>query len=208
MRTEMSDDFSQRIRRCAKRIEESGVAALAGLFDLSSQRLTRLAVTITRNQHDAEDAVQAALLKVADEPQRLAAAQQPWPYLLRMVRNEALMILRKRKKIFALTSLNDLLTQRTVDQAEQEEQFQAVWAALRTLPAEQSEVVVLKIWEELTFLQIGQVLEITPSTAASRYRYALAKLSRKLRASPTQARTGMLAPSNLAHSQSGKGDAS
>lgn len=172
--------LSENVRICAQRINESGVSALSGLYDLTSQRLVRLAVTITRNQHDAEDAVQTALLRVADEPNLLSRADQPWPYLLRMVRNEALLILRRRKKAFTLTSITDLVTQRYVDQAEQEEEFQQVWKALRKLPVEQSEVVVLKIWEELTFLQISRVLEISPSTAASRYRYALEKLARKL----------------------------
>ncbi len=161
-------------------LNETGVAALAGLFDLTSMRLVRLAVTITRNQDDAEDAVQSALVRVADHPCRLKNAEEPWNYLLRMVRNEALMILRRRKRSLRLSSLLDLRTRVDVDEAEQQETFRAVWSALRKLPVQQSEVVVLKIWEELTFAQIGEVLEIAPSTAASRYRYGLEKLSRKL----------------------------
>ncbi len=53
--------------------------------------------------------------------------------------------------------------------------------AMRTLPAEQSEVVVLKIWEEMTFAEIAEVLSVPPATAASRYRYALEKLAAQLR---------------------------
>jgi RNA polymerase sigma-70 factor (ECF subfamily) len=64
---------------------------------------------------------------------------------------------------------------------EQEDTHRAVWLALRTLPIEQSEVVVLKIWEGLTFAQIAEVLSVPAATAASRYRYALAKLSSQLR---------------------------
>ena len=45
---------------------------------------------------------------------------------------------------------------------------------------EQVEVVVLKIWEELTFAQIGHILDISPNTVASRYQYAIAKLTRRL----------------------------
>ena len=41
----------------------------------------------------------------------------------------------------------------------------------------QAEVVVLKIWEEMTFAQIANILEISSSTAASRYRYAIGKLT-------------------------------
>ncbi|MEI6121290.1 MAG: sigma factor-like helix-turn-helix DNA-binding protein [Opitutae bacterium] len=40
-------------------------------------------------------------------------------------------------------------------------------------------VVVLKIWGDLTFDEIGEQLSISPNTAASRWRYAMEAL-RKL----------------------------
>ncbi|MCC7338890.1 MAG: sigma-70 family RNA polymerase sigma factor [Pirellulaceae bacterium] len=165
------------MQQCADRLSELGVAALSGLFDLTSTRLVRLAVTITRNQHDAEDAVQSVLARVASAPRLLSRADEPWHYLLRMVRNESLVILRRRRRTLTLVGLTDLLTRTSVDQAEQEESFRAVWLALRRLPVRQSEVVVLKVWEGLTFAQIGDVLAVSPATATSRYRYALEKLS-------------------------------
>jgi RNA polymerase sigma-70 factor, ECF subfamily len=144
-------------------------------------RLTRLAVAITRNQHDAEDAVQATLIKVLANNAALLHSKTPWPYLLRMVRNEALVILRKRKKWSILDGLSDLLTRRNVDTLEQEESMKAVWTALRRLPTDQCEVVVLKIWEDMTFAEIGSTLGIPATTAASRYRYATLKLEQMLR---------------------------
>ena len=54
-------------------------------------------------------------------------------------------------------------------------------AALDSLPPEQKAVVLLKIWEELTFAEIAGVLDIPANTAASRYRYALDKLQAGLR---------------------------
>ncbi len=158
------------------------MSALSGLFDLTSQRLVRYAATITRNQHDAEDAVQATLVRVAGQMHFLCEAHDPWPYLLRMVRNEALLILRRKKRWSLIANLSDLLTRRLVDEVEREESHRAVWTALRTLPTEQAEVVVLKIWEEMTFAEIGQILEVSTFTAASRYRYAMLKLSHKLTA--------------------------
>ncbi|MEZ6149916.1 MAG: sigma-70 family RNA polymerase sigma factor [Pirellulaceae bacterium] len=171
------DAFTTQVQQCADRLSELGVAALSGLFDLTSTRLVRLAVTITRNQHDAEDAVQSVLARVASAPRLLSRADEPWHYLLRMVRNESLVILRRRRRTLTLVGLTDLLTRTSVDQAEQEESFRAVWLALRRLPVRQSEVVVLKVWEGLTFAQIGDVLAVSPATATSRYRYALEKLS-------------------------------
>ena len=184
----MDDYFSDRVRDYAERIAESGAAALSGLYDLTATRLVRYAVTVTRNQHDAEDAVQTALVRVAGEPRLLYRAERPWPYLLQMVRNESLVIVRRRKRWSVVLNLSDLLTRRSVDEVVQEEKHRAVWLALRTLPIEQSEVVVLKIWEQFTFAQVAEILGVSPSTAASRYRYAMKKLTTMLEASEAEVR--------------------
>ena len=175
-----SISFSEQVRDCAERMAENGVPALAGLFDLTSRRLVRYAATITRNQHDAEDAVQSALARVTARAHFLCSARQPWPYLLRMVRNEALVIIRRQRRWSLVENLSDLRTYRLVDELEQEDSYRAVWSALRSLPTLQAEVVVLKIWEDMTFAEISEVLELSTHTVASRYRYAMAKLSRKL----------------------------
>jgi RNA polymerase sigma-70 factor (ECF subfamily) len=45
-------------------------------------------------------------------------------------------------------------------------------------------VVTLKIWGELTFEEIAQVLEVPANTAASRYRYGLEALRKTLKGLP------------------------
>jgi RNA polymerase sigma-70 factor (ECF subfamily) len=110
----------------------------------------------------------------------LASADSPWAYLLRMVRNEALVMARRKQRTVDANNLTDLVTLCRVDKLEQEETHRAVWSALRMLPPEQAEVVVLKIWEEMSFAEIGQILETSPNTAASRYQYARVKLARYL----------------------------
>jgi RNA polymerase sigma-70 factor (ECF subfamily) len=51
---------------------------------------------------------------------------------------------------------------------------------LAELPVEQREVIVLKIWQRRTFEEIGELLQISPNTAAGRYRYGLQKLKGRL----------------------------
>jgi RNA polymerase sigma-70 factor (ECF subfamily) len=58
----------------------------------------------------------------------------------------------------------------------------AAMRALEKLPGEQREVIVLKIWHEYTFEEIGELLELSPNTAAGRYRYGLQKLRTHLHA--------------------------
>jgi RNA polymerase sigma-70 factor (ECF subfamily) len=60
-----------------------------------------------------------------------------------------------------------------------------VETVLRQLPAEQAEVLVMKIWGGLTFQQIAEALGLSPNTIASRYRYALARLREALTEEPS-----------------------
>ena len=52
--------------------------------------------------------------------------------------------------------------------------------AVDRLPREQREVLVMKIWNDLTFAEIAETLGISQNTAASSYRYALAALKKDL----------------------------
>jgi RNA polymerase sigma-70 factor (ECF subfamily) len=68
---------------------------------------------------------------------------------------------------------------------EDDERRARIEAALQELSKEQAEVLVMKIWGGLSFPQISAALEIPPNTAASRYRYALARLREQLAEEPT-----------------------
>ena len=56
------------------------------------------------------------------------------------------------------------------------DELERVNSAMRQLPPEQREVIVLKFFHGMTFNEIGKVAGISPNTAASRYRYGLDKL--------------------------------
>ena len=160
-------------------LREGNRSALTRLFDLAGPRLLRYAETLTKNRADAEDAFQSAMVRVAQKPLLFASAETPWAYLVQIVRNEALKIIARKR---VSSSLQQLLNawrppECLVEQSESREQVQD---ALRKLPTEQAEVVVLKIWEGFTFAEIATLIGESPNTAASRYRYALEKLSRFL----------------------------
>jgi RNA polymerase sigma-70 factor (ECF subfamily) len=65
---------------------------------------------------------------------------------------------------------------------ERREREAAVEAGLRALPAEQREVLTLKMWGGLTFREVAETLGVPLNTAASRYRYAIAALRERLAA--------------------------
>lgn len=175
-----ASDFQARFRACVGVLTQQPDRALTELFDLAAQRLVRFAMTITGNQADAEDALQGAFSRIAFRPRLLARADAPWPYLIRSVRNEALRIMQKRRGAGSEGAEREATADRVEDLIVQEERADQVRRILKSLPKSQYEVVILKHWEELTFAEIAEALELSQNTVASRYRYAMEKLQRSL----------------------------
>jgi RNA polymerase sigma factor (sigma-70 family) len=128
---------------------------------------------------DAEDVVQEAFIRFWRARDRVA---DPVTFLFTCVRNCALDWQRERRRQIrregsaARSEREPMFT----GSLEQDERRVAVEHALRRLPDEQREVLAMKIWGGLTFPQAAEALGISANTAASRYRYALAKLREQL----------------------------
>lgn len=128
---------------------------------------------------DAEDVVQEGFVRFWRTRER---ARDPAAYLYACVRNCALhwqrsgMRRSRREEAAARPEAETLFT----GPLEQDERRVAIAAALASLPEGQREVLVMKIWGGLSFPQIAEALGMPANTAASRYRYALAKLREQL----------------------------
>jgi len=102
---------------------------------------------------------------------------QPEHYCLRSFRNRALNY--KRSLWRRLT--RELESQRWFERSSGEDPAErAAMRSLATLPLEQREAIVLKIWHGYTFDEIGALLGTSPNTAAGRYRYGLQKIKRQM----------------------------
>src|SRR5436305_6736672 len=132
-----------------------------------------------RSAPDAEDVVQEAFVRFWRRNLRIKNRA----LLYAAVRSAALDLIRRdsRRARREVEVFGD--TERTVQpQFEQMDDSQReLVAALDRLPRDQREVLVMKIWNELTFAEIGEALAISHNTAASRYRYGLENLKRTLR---------------------------
>ena len=72
-------------------------------------------------------------------------------------------------------------TQGTLPDDGDEKRFrEEVERSITQLPVEQQLVVQMKLWDELTFAEIAEVLKVSANTVASRYRYGIAKLKEAL----------------------------
>jgi RNA polymerase sigma-70 factor, ECF subfamily len=144
-------------------------------FGEHAPKLLLFARQSARSEADAQDLVQEALLECW---QRNTGVTPPMPLLFATIRRRAIDLARREdRRVTRERAVAVDETEPWFDAtAEQREWSRLIQGALAELPPEQREVVVLKLWGGMTFAQIGEVLAISPNTAASRYRYALAEL--------------------------------
>lgn len=123
---------------------------------------------------EAEDVLHETFLALM---QRQELPREPENYCLRSFRNRALNYKRSLWRRFT----RELESRRWFETRPDETAAErAAMQRLASLPPEQREVIVLKIWNQCTFEQIGALLDISPNTAAGRYRYGLQKIKSQL----------------------------
>lgn len=145
----------------------------------------------TRRPEDAEDVLQEALVKLAkkEDEGTFVGGQEAWlPFLYTQIRREAIDMGRRndRRKKREDTVVED---EKIVETGEahwfegggyEEERKTILERALKELPKKFSEVIVMKVWGGRTFAEIGEILDISMNTAASRYRYGVEALRKRL----------------------------
>jgi len=147
---------------------------LDGIWDLYGSELYAVALWRCESIEDAEDAVQEVFVRLARRPDILSRAKNPRAYLLRMVRNAAVDILKRKPKATGLEINPDLF--RLKPDFEERVDARHALEALHRLSGKQREVILMRHVIELSFREIGRICGIPTFTAASRYRLAIARL--------------------------------
>ncbi|GAB4157886.1 MAG: hypothetical protein Tsb009_35040 [Planctomycetaceae bacterium] len=125
-----------------------------------------------------EDVVQVAFIRLCE--------QNPLPenmvgWLYRVVRNGAISASRStNRRRHHERSVADTTKTWFENYESHELDAQAATDALKQLDIEEREIIVARIWGGLTFDQLAELMEISPSTAHRRYEQALKVLRRKL----------------------------
>jgi RNA polymerase sigma-70 factor (ECF subfamily) len=155
-------------------------------------RLLLFARQQTRCHEDAKDVFQDALVKLVEKIRsgEFVGGQEAWqPYLYTAIRRLAIDLSRRsdrRKRREEGASADeeaepfDAFSSWFESESSDDETREKLEQSLKQLPAKFSEVILLKIWGEQTFAEIGETLGISQNTAASRYRYGLEALKRQL----------------------------
>jgi RNA polymerase sigma-70 factor, ECF subfamily len=177
----------QTMRRVAFSLRVKGIRAEEWKQWLAENggRLLLFARGWSNTREDAEDLVQEAILRLWHNQKEKGDGPPDLPLVFSTIRFCGLSHhrseKRRRKREDSVVYLNDFQDVWLDPMMEDDEDADVLRDAVQGLSQKLREVVVMKTWGGLTFLQISEALAISPNTAASRYRYALEQLSHALR---------------------------
>lgn len=129
-----------------------------------SGSLLRTAYLLTGDHQRAEDLVQTTLTKVYLRWPRVSRMDQPGGYARRILINQASSRRWWRSSRELSSTVPELATDGYADQVATS---RTVWNAVLTLPPRQRAVVVLRYYEDLSEVEIAEVLGMAPGTVKS-----------------------------------------
>ena len=140
------------------------------LYESKAAELILYGRALGLSHAEAEDVLQETFVALMQRPQPPLLLEH---YCVRSFRNRALnhrrsLWRRLTRELEARSWFENSSAERPAERA--------AMRSLAQLPVEQREVIVLKVWHNYTFEEIGRLLEISPNTAAGRYRYGLQKI--------------------------------
>ncbi len=145
------------------------------MFEAQAAKLILYGRALGLSHAEAEDVVQEVFLELL---RRAKQPEQPERFLVRAFRNRAFnhrrSLWRRIAREFESVSWFEASPDTTAAE-------QRAMNLLAGLPAEQREVIVLKLWHGHTFEEIGTLTDVSPNTIAARYRYGLLKLRATLK---------------------------
>lgn len=152
---------------------------LARLIEQFGTDIYRLARSIVSDEALANDVVQETLLRAWGSMDRWPEGDVPRAWLLKVARNQAISMLRKRRdEPMEPESLTNVATsdRSTADVVNDRVAVERFWAALESLDPQTRSIVVMREISDLSYEEISEVLNLPLPTVKTRLFRARRKL--------------------------------
>lgn len=184
LRIDAEDPHADLVRRARR----GDAAAAEDLARRHRRPAYFFALQLLGNRDDALDVVQDALLRFFSTLDRFDARRPVRPYLFRIVRNRVYDLHRRRRvrkhdSIEAAADDEDSAPLQLVDDdvdiegdARHKQLQRRLWSALHELTSAHREIIVLRDYQDLSYAEIAEALDIPLGTVMSRLHGARKKL--------------------------------
>ncbi len=139
-------------------------AALEKLYHCYKDPVYNLCFRLVGNNDDAQDAMQAAFVCAFRFLPRFRGESSLKTWLYRIATNEALQLLRKRKR--TPVALDDRVG--CADRSSEVAERALIEAALQCVKPEHKVILILRFWEALSYEEVADVLRLPLSTVRMR----------------------------------------
>lgn len=151
--------------------DEGALAWFAEVIDAHLDAMHALARYLMRDAHDAEDAVQDAALRALRHARTFGGGDER-AWLLTIVRNRCLSLLRRRRRAAPMTALDEDLQGGSDADIEAEllgrMSHDDIVRAMNALPDEFREVLVLRELQDCSYQEIARITSVPVGTVMSR----------------------------------------
>ena len=169
------------------KIQQDDEPAFGEFVRRYQRRFYRLAYGYLHNHDESLDAVQEAFIKIYKARATWEPRANPYTWAYRIVANQCVDLLRRRKGVGAATSLDedDSTEMRTLADPSavdplmlqlSQEQRRKVMEAVMKLPPRQREIIILRHYEEMSLQEIAEAQGCALGTVKSSLHRALASL--------------------------------
>ena len=152
------------------------------IYEKYKNDLLTLATALLYDKHAAEDVVQDVFVNLINSCGKLQINTNLKGYLATSISNKVRDRIRTNRKLktvpldLAESTTSQTTTATHDDHLWFDENVKSLVRALATIPSEQREVIMLRLYSGLTFKAIAQNLNQSINTIQGRYRYGLTKL--------------------------------
>ncbi len=163
-----------------KNKKEQQLEILEKLVEANQDYLFRFAYFRVGSREVAEDIVQNVFLKLIENCIDLSLMKSPRMYLFKMVSNQCIDYQRRETiNHVPLDEVKGLMDEDEEDVALCQE-YERIVALLDNIPFEQAEIIRMNTIDNLSFVEIGELLDLPVSTVKSRFVYGVNKVRAKL----------------------------
>jgi RNA polymerase sigma-70 factor (sigma-E family) len=152
----------------------------AALVAARAPALLRLAVMLTGSRLEAEDLLQATLVRTQRHSDRIPGMGAPAAYLRRALVHEHVSGLRRLQRRVRTAPLEGHDVEEVADPVAAVDRRDTTWRLLATLPPRQRAVLVLRFYEDLPDGDVAAALGCSESTVRAHAARALAALRAEL----------------------------
>ena len=144
-------------------------------------QLFKFAFFRTGSLADSQDIVQDVFVKFYKNKQYPSAIRNIKPYLFRSISN-ACADYQKKKKKFLFESLDKMDDSKFLQEKDASyqllltEEYCRIEKVLQNVPVEQAEIIRFRVLDNLSFVEIAEILSLSVTTVKSRFKYGIDKL--------------------------------